>query len=443
MDENAKRKKKKKIPLRTHWKTWLSLSVALLTLVLVGYRVYSLTAYGVTTRTLLRASEYKTVPATFLALREEITVPQRSSGEIVPAVQDAQRVSKGDALAVELSNGQQAADYLEIQRLQKNLARYEALRSVGAGVLDVGGLDERSEGLFRSILSAAESGRPQAAAAQKELLLDTLTARQAAILGKPLDSAAETAARAQLQVLQARMKVKQTFTAPQAGYFCQTADGWEAAASAALAQTADTAQFQQLLTQTHTPPDGMLGKVIRTHRWYFVTVLESTQAVQLSEGKAARLLIDGYHAGYLDVTTQRICEPLAGKQAVVFACMEMNEELAALRLFEAQLVLEQYEGLKIARDAVHTRRREVPVTKEGTRPEDVPKDGPTEPVIDKGVYVRYGNIVYFRRIEVLFETPEFVIAKEQEQRENERVNAALYDEVIVQGRGLYDGRIVE
>jgi len=441
--EEKKTPKKKKVPFITKWKTWLPLLIAALSIALVVYRVYSLAAYGVTTQTALRAAEYKTVKTTLLALREEVLVPRRAAGEVVPAVQDAQRVGKGDALAVELSAGQQAADYLEIQRLKKDLLRYEALRSVSADSLNVGKLDEQAEALFLTMLGAAENGRPQDAAAQKEILLNTLTARQAAVSGKPTDNGAEIAMRARLQELEARLKVKQTFTAPQAGYFAKEADGWAAAANTALAVSGSTAEIQRLLGETHAPPDGLLGKIIHTHRWYFVAVLESAQAALLKEGEPVRLLIDGYHAGFLDVTLERVCEPFEGRQAVVFSCMGMDAELAAMRLVEARVVLEEYVGLKIDRDAVRTQRREVPVTEAGMDPKDVPEDAQTETVIEKGVYVRYGNIVHFRRIDVLYETPEFVIVRELPQKENERVNAALYDEVIVQGRGLYDGRIVE
>ena len=56
-----------------------------------------------------------------------------------------------------------------------------------------------------------------------------------------------------------------------------------------------------------------------------------------------------------------------------------------------------------------------------------------------GVYIRSGNVVAFRKIEQEYSEPaDYVICKETD----ESGWLHLYDDVIVGGRGLYDGKII-
>lgn len=56
-----------------------------------------------------------------------------------------------------------------------------------------------------------------------------------------------------------------------------------------------------------------------------------------------------------------------------------------------------------------------------------------------GVYIRFGNAVAFRKIEQQFSEPaEYAICKEI----NEDGYLRMYDDIIVGGRDLYDGKVI-
>ena len=59
----------------------------------------------------------------------------------------------------------------------------------------------------------------------------------------------------------------------------------------------------------------------------------------------------------------------------------------------------------------------------------------------RGVYVKYGNIAKFRRIERLYENDEYILVEV-----NGKVGTAnevrMYDEIIVNGTDLYDGKLL-
>ena len=58
-----------------------------------------------------------------------------------------------------------------------------------------------------------------------------------------------------------------------------------------------------------------------------------------------------------------------------------------------------------------------------------------------GVYVRVGNVASFRKIKQVFSEPaDYVIC---ELVEDEDGYLRMYDDIIVGGRGMHDGKIVE
>ena len=89
----------------------------------------------------------------------------------------------------------------------------------------------------------------------------------------------------------------------------------------------------------------------------------------------------------------------------------MNGELSLIRTQPLTIIVSSSEGLYVPNDA----RR----------------------IVDDqiGVFVKTGNAIKFKPIEVIYNGTGFVICKKDGE-------LRLYDEVIVKGNDLYDGKIV-
>ena len=111
----------------------------------------------------------------------------------------------------------------------------------------------------------------------------------------------------------------------------------------------------------------------------------------------------------------------------------MNEELANMRLEDVELVFKTIKGYKIPGSAV----REV----NGV----------------KGVYILRASLVNFREINIVLTTEDYVITadpvppdtSDMTPEQKEEALAALpeneveqYDEIIVKGKDLYDGKTI-
>ena len=92
----------------------------------------------------------------------------------------------------------------------------------------------------------------------------------------------------------------------------------------------------------------------------------------------------------------------------------MNSELASLRSGPMTVVSKEYSGLKVSKKALR--------------------------VVDsqKGVYIVKGMQAKFVPVEILYSNDSIMIC----EKSDEDGSLRLYDQVIVKGRNLYDGKII-
>jgi hypothetical protein len=95
----------------------------------------------------------------------------------------------------------------------------------------------------------------------------------------------------------------------------------------------------------------------------------------------------------------------------------MNPDVASLRHETAEIVIASHTGLKIPSSALR-----------------VNDDG------EKGVYVLSGNIAKFRKVNIVYSEDDFVLSRTEEGQEG---YVRLYDNIITEGKDLYDGKIVK
>ena len=180
-------------------------------------------------------------------------------------------------------------------------------------------------------------------------------------------------------------------------------------------------------------PENIMGKLVTGFKWYIVCVLDIEQISELKVGK--NVTIDFPYASTDKLSTKVAAVNVSGadKAAVVFECSTMNEELANMRFEDIELVFNTVQGFKIPNSAV---REENGV---------------------KGVYILRSSLVTFREINIIWSDDEYVLSADppppdttgMTKEQKEEIEAALpknqvrqYDEVIVEGKDLYDGKTI-
>ncbi|MCL2071780.1 MAG: hypothetical protein FWH07_06055 [Oscillospiraceae bacterium] len=253
--------------------------------------------------------------------------------------------------------------------------------------------------------------------------------------------------------------VLQEFTSSESGYFVSNADGYE-----------DVLRYDEALNITREQVDDIIanpslevssnvaGKVIDDYKWRMAALIETDKTRAVSQGGEVNLRI-GSHTQVVPAQVISAVEQDDGFTLFVFECELLNEEFAKKRVASVRLLLDNYSGIRIPRTAVTFSDVKVCGTEKcslelcstlcganvgnSTDSEDgednrTCKSAACVELHTSGVYVRSGSVLLFRRINMLRSEEGFVIA------ENTRDLSflQLFDDVVVSGINLYDGKIV-
>ena len=123
---------------------------------------------------------------------------------------------------------------------------------------------------------------------------------------------------------------------------------------------------------------------------------------------------------------------------VVLECNYMSPALSHIRNESVDIELNTYEGLKVSKKALHDDY----VTKI-TFDENGNKI--TEEVKVQGVYVKYGRQLIFKQVFILYSDEDYVICSDKPDNETliTGYTLELYDEVVVEGDDLYNGKLID
>ena len=178
------------------------------------------------------------------------------------------------------------------------------------------------------------------------------------------------------------------------------------------AQLQEAAQSAQQTNST-----GIVGKLWLDYHWYFYTTVSLSDAEKFREGDVLKISFPDCASEQVPVTVLSITpDEAAGVAKLELESEYINEDVVTLEQARAEISFETYKGLSISKQALHV------------------LDGQT------GIYVKSGNMVYWRPVKVLFEGESQVILSDvYEDGVNE---VKYYDNVIRTGKDIHDGKLL-
>ena len=197
---------------------------------------------------------------------------------------------------------------------------------------------------------------------------------------------------------------------PRSGLFSSVVDGWEDLGPSALKEIG-AKELRELLQERREPGENALCKLVYGNRWYYAALMEDDAAQRLRRDQTASVRFGRYYGQELSMTVEYISPEEDGYRAVVFSCSTNLADVLSMRRQEAELIFSQESGLRIPRQALRVR-----------------EDGSTF------VYVQTGLRAEARDVELLHDFGDYYMVRGQSLRAG--------DEVIVSGKGLFDGKVV-
>ena len=207
-----------------------------------------------------------------------------------------------------------------------------------------------------------------------------------------------------------------SITAPAAGLFTSTVDGYEALSPAALENLTPDGVAALEHTSPSTPAN-TIGKLVTAKKWYFAAVMSKADADRLNLGGSATLDFPQHYSGTVSATVFSKSEPdSSGEVAVVFACNNALADTLAMRKATADVVYSEHTGLRVPLKAVH-----------------MDDDGQTF------VYVVTAAQLEKKPIEIIYQTDSYCLVAQSTDSNALRAG----NDIVVSGKGLSDGQVIK
>lgn len=414
------------------------------------YQLYQWRVPSVKTEVAMEQSVYNAVDAEIFVVRDEYILSNTASGKVIPLVEDGKRVAKGDVVAMVFRNDTDAANYLRARELESQISHYQQLAKHLSTASDINALNEEAFSVLLDSLDTAGSGQFSKFGGRMEELGDLMTRRQLT-MGEEIDfNAMISALQAERSGISLDESAYTKITAERSGYYISSTDGLEGALAYGKVASATQEMLQKALAAKAQPAADGVGKMVDSFDWYLLCAIDEKQALQFEQGDSIMVRMPFSAAGEFKAEVKRVAQSENGKNLVTLKCNLMNETFANLRQETAQLVtnVTVYYAKPQAQQE-ESEEEKTPKPKQYVVDKGIRVSNNAVRVVDgeKGVFVRRGNVARFRKLNIVYSDQTYVISSTASQDGEPIVDdpgnyLKQYDEVILEGKDLYDGKII-
>lgn len=264
------------------------------------------------------------------------------------------------------------------------LSRYLALRDMNS----VSDLSPELKGLIlRRTGSDSDSGSLQARISTLQAELETLEAQ----------SAGDTSA----------------ILAGKAGTFSAAVDGYESVLTPERLMEMTVAEFESV--QPDETGANAIGRLVTSATWYYACVVPASELSGVEEGNRATLTFARDYYQPVTMRVARLGGNEAGSRLLVLSSDRALQNVTLLRQQSAEIVFTSYSGLRVPKSAVRVENGQM------------------------GVYILEGTLAKWKPITILHDTGESYVVTLDTSSTN---NLWPGDELIINAKNLYDGKVV-
>lgn len=405
---------KRKIP-------WFQITSVVLSIIVISYIVYNAFAYSYSPIDTQRLTEETTIEETIdfkgFALRDEKIIDTSASGTVIPLAHDGKRVANGDDIAVVCQNDDQAAAYTKLESLKHELERYKNINDPdGTQELSADKLNTKISDAYDDIMDAVTTGAYDELPDALTAYADKCATKQILTDGSIDLSAKLTSLENEIAALTAQNINYSSVKAPKSGYYINTIDGYESALSYKDALSLTSQQIESALNAEPAAVSGnSLGKIVESYKWYIVGETESQNSSYFKNG--AKITVNFPKEGVNHVTMLvEKADTQGDKMTVVLSCSLMDETFANMRTEDMQIVTKSHTGYRVPSNVIR-----------------FDEDNNT------GIYVLRGKIITFIPVEIIYTEDDFAVISSCSSNGK---SVRLYDEVIIKGKDLEDGKVI-
>ena len=451
--------------------------LAVVIVILTGLSLYSLATPPIKTQTAALAQYKDTVTAKMFAVREEKYVTAQPTGVPVSIVEDGERVAKEQPIAAYLEDEAKAKKYIELKNHESELLRYQNLVAQEHNMstnIKISKVNSEADKAFSDAVNVVNGSDLRNIDEYLNAFNERITTKQILLNGNIDFSKQVEDLKSKVQSLKLQVGKINYVSAHDTGYYSSFADGYEYSIKPSQLQNLKCSDIKKLLkSKPDKVPTNNMGKIISGYNWYFVGVLSKSDALKLDLNQHIKIQCENASRGYIDAVVDFKGKPEKDGIPVVLKSDIMDSDISRLRIEDVQIVLNETEGLRVSKQAARVVKivngtKEVTVTDDETKQEkkelvevtkvigneenpadieelkNVTVKSVTEGV--HGVYVLKRNTVEFRLLDTIYTGSDYLVSQysaDKQKDENGIPYLNLYDEIIVEGKDLEDGKVIK
>lgn len=348
--------------------------------------------------------------------RNEHVVTRKVNGIMQYEHEDGSKVGKNSVIANTYSSASDITLTADIKKLHTRIDTLTDAQSlVGTDNSQIEAFDKLITEKHSKLIAAINSGDYSSVSQLKYELLN-LQSKRDMVKGKVSDySSVISSLNSKIKTLEGRISASPVqVLAEETGYFVSSIDGYESKItydnidSITPAQISETVKTPELKSAS----GDVIGKMIDDYKWKLAATFTEGQAAVLTENTQVRLVL-GADQSEITAKVENI-EKYDNDYVAVFSADDINSVIASSRVGRFKLLVDSYNGIRIASSAIH-----------------FDKDN------NIGVYVKRGSQAYFVQVDRIYSSEDYVIVRDTTGQSG---YLSLYDDVIVEGKDLYDGK---
>lgn len=216
----------------------------------------------------------------------------------------------------------------------------------------------------------------------------------------------------------------QNIFSPYAGSFVSKVDGYEKALNFGNIKKFEyNDMIYENITKSKSDENNTIGKIIKSTKWYLLCYVSEDQMYNIQENMEVSTKF-ACESDYIPTKIERVIKGKNGQDSlVILSCEYMDNKLCFTRFENVFIKKSSYFGFKIPKDSL--------------------KFYEDNGGLYKGIYVKNGANLVFKKIDILYSGDNFVIAESfKDNDENDEKCLVNGDMAVVYGKNLYDGKCI-
>lgn len=390
--------------------------LAIFLLLTIAGQLFAGSEHSYKTEVALKYDSQDTIEFYGVFARNEHTVSRKINGTIQYEHEDGSKVGKNSVIANAYGSAADISLTADINKLKTRIDTLTDAQSlVGTDNSQIEAFDKLITEKHSKLITAINSGDYTAVSQLKYEMLN-LQSKRDMVKGKVNDySSVISSLNSKIKTLEGRISASPVqVTADETGYFVSSIDGYESKItydnidSITPAEISETVKKPELTTAS----GDIIGKMIDDYKWKLAATFTEGQAAVLTENTKVRLIL-GTDQTEITAKVENV-EKYDNDYVAIFSADDLNSVIASSRVGRFKLLVDSYNGIRIASSAIHFDKEN-----------------------NIGVYVKKGSQAYFVQVDRIYSSEDYVIVRDTSGQSG---YLSLYDDVIVEGKDLYDGK---